>query len=1055
MPGAYTLPTLGSGMHEGQELGGHQRCQRATVGGTMSEAHSQPAAQFGLSGEGGTAPSTEASAVRDDRLISSDPRTRLSGWQARLSEHFGHLEAARRESGWPVFALEHGLDATEREALMGDVRECAGAGPGRDVPLPWVVYAAEIGYEYSGYEYWQTFESKTGLDKKWFKQISALFTSFAETYYGAVPEGAWARWFRHIAWPITHGILPRDLQWQLAALLYNASMSFHAETFSSAETLGHHLRLRCDGCSSRFRQFAENATLLGQIALALLLQQDAGELLEGGSGVLHTATLARIVDDLNRERDARHWLAEARSAARFRIRGLARIPLRSRATDTGQHGARTGEASDGPSALPRPRFVLRETAAGQWQVRLHLPNLGHLLGRFPRARDVLTRAQGRVGGPAGPLLARSRIVSESWPAVTLDAWPTPETPLLAFDGAPPELESVLRAGFRIDAGDRWIFLIGSDGQAREIATRVLRTGESYLILQRKETRNPVAGLGIQIIQVACAGVYGLRIDVPDKVPDSLIDVLGILGVKVAQTLEVWPVGLPAPDWSGDGYAEWVAGHPIVLGVRADRRIARLTLTLDGLRQTDISPVPDAPIGAPAFLQLPPLRPGLHRLAVVAHTADDAALEGRDAGRDEGASSGLQGQLEFAVREARAATAGQEGALSFVMYPSTPSLEDLWEDRIELHVAAPGAPSVRCRMVLRGLGGQELFSQSFTLPSPCDSDDWRRAFTSHRRGAEDLYDEAQVCTLEFDAGALGRARVVAERDFTALRWAVHGNGHRAVLIDSQGGPDLTVNTVHCAAPSLEQRGNVAEALEGMEIDDGGALLIARSSGLEAATVVVPQQRLTEFAALSGQRPHVPPGTREATTIVRLMRMATLWERARLTGSSLAALRRARAVEALVSRLVTIVAGERWANAEEVLGDRGEHAAADLMRGLVANQPDQRAVAVLLSDRLAIVAQSPLAEAEAALDAALRPFIHVPNLETLSPFALRLASSPLQAHEFVEGRMSVTENAAARERELIEGLLDCPVILRAARYFVIATRAVSARRGHDLPALPWRT
>lgn len=977
-------------------------------------------------------------------------------WQSRLTEHFAHLSDVRRESGWPVFALEHGLSASEREVLMRDVRECAGAGPSRDVHLPWVVYAAEIGYEYSGYEYWQTFGSKTpGLDKRWFRPISSLFPSFAESYHGAVPEGAWARWFKHIAWPITHGILPRDLQRQLAALLYNASTSFHAETFSSAETLGHHLQLRCDECSSRFRQFAENTTLLGQIALALLLQQDVEELLGDASGaVLHAATLARIVDDLNRERDARYWLAEARSAARFRVRGLARIPLRSRITDPGQHGARARETpDDGTAALPRLRFLLRETAADQWQVRLQLPNLAHLVGRFPRARDVLTRTQGRVGGPTGPLLARGRIVSDLRPTVTLDTWPAPQTPLLAFDGAPPELESVLRAGFRIDAGDRWVFLIGSDGQAREIATRVLRAGESYLLLQRTETRNPVNGIGIRVIQVACAGVFGLRLDVPSDVPGTLNDVLRVLGLEVVRTLQVWPVGLPAPDWTGDGRAEWVAGHQIVLGIRADRRIARLTLTLDGIRQTDITPAPESPIGAPVFVQLPLLRPGLHRLSVFAITADDAALDRTETGSDGGTSCGLQGDLEFAIRDPRTTAAGWAGALSFAVHPPTPSLEDVWEDRIELHVAAPSMPSVRCRMVLQGRQGQELFSRSFPLPSPCDSDDWRRAFTSPRRGAEDHYDDAQVCTLEFEAAALGRARVVAERDFTALRWAIRDNGYRAFLIDSQGSLDLTVHTIQCATPSLEESGNVAQALEGINIGDGGALVVARSRELEAATVVVPRQRVTEFAALSGLLPHVPHGPRVVATILGLARMAALWERARLAGSSLAEIRRANAVEALVSRLLEIVAGDRWKSAEEVLHDRGWHAAADLMRSLVASRPDERAVAVLLSERHAAVAESPIEEAEGVLIATLRPFVDVPDIEKLAAFALRLAASPLQAHLLAEAATSATMDAEARERELIEGLLARPVILRAARYLVVATHALLTTEGHDPRALPW--
>ena len=35
------------------------------------------------------------------------------------------------------------------------------------------------------------------------------------------PPGPWAEWFSIIAWPITHAILPRYLQWQFAKTLYD------------------------------------------------------------------------------------------------------------------------------------------------------------------------------------------------------------------------------------------------------------------------------------------------------------------------------------------------------------------------------------------------------------------------------------------------------------------------------------------------------------------------------------------------------------------------------------------------------------------------------------------------------------------------------------------------------------------------------------------------------------------------------------------------------------------------------------------------------------------
>lgn len=982
----------------------------------------------------------------------SEPPTPLQAWQTRLTEHFTQLAAARREADWPVFALEHGLNASERDMLMRDVRAYAVAGPGRDVALPWIVYAAEIGYEYSGFEYWQTFESETpGWQQQWRDRVRSRFETFSTSYHGAEPDGEWAHQFNIIAWPITHGLLPRDLQRQLAELLYDASMTFRAETFSSAEALGRHLQARCFGYSSRFRQFAENATLLGQIALALLVQ-DTADALGGATGaILHSDTLRRIIEDLNRERDASQWLAEARSAARFRIRGLSRIPLRGRIAGSGPNGDVVRESSDGADTLPRPRFILREVTADCWQVRVQLPNLAPLAAQSPRSRDVLMRTDGRVAGAVVPILASGRIVRDLAPSVPLAMWPSPQTQLLTFDGAPPELNAVLRASFRIDAGEHWLFSVGGDGQARQLATRVLRAGASYLLLRKTEIPNPAAGL--RAVQVTCAGIYGLRIDVPGEVPDTLVDVLAILGLEVAQTLEVWPAGLPVVDWSGDGLAVLVAGQPFVLGIRADSRLTSLTLSIDGVRQGEVHAAANASPGAPVFVQLPPLRPGPHRIIATAGTTHGEGDSASPGSRSQSEPSGLGGELSCVVREPRTAAAGQAGALSFAVLPTAPSLEDVWEDRIEIHVAAPGAASLRGHVMLRGIGGQELFRRQFVVPSPCGTDEWRREFAPARKVAEAKYDDAQACVLEFDAGALGRGRVTAERDFTPLRWAVRANGHRAVLIDSQGRTDLAVSTVLCAAPSIEQRADSATALEGISIGDGGALVVARSGGLEAATVVVPPQRVNSFSALSGEPPIVPVPVRESSALTALARTAALWERARLAGSSLAEMRRTAAVEALVGRLTGAVAGGRWAEVEEVLRERGPRAAVDIMRGLVANRPDERGVGVVLGERVESTADAPIVEAERVLICALTPFVRVPSLEVLAAYALRLAASPAQARALVEGWDKTDSGTDARERALIDGLLACPVVLRAARYFVVATRALMLARGRDNRALPW--
>ena len=89
----------------------------------------------------------------------------LSVLDQRLEAHFAALRSERDEeagSELPVFAFEHGLSELERSLLSTAVREAVGRGHLPIIAsLPFVVYAAEVGYDYSGDEYWQTFSQRT------------------------------------------------------------------------------------------------------------------------------------------------------------------------------------------------------------------------------------------------------------------------------------------------------------------------------------------------------------------------------------------------------------------------------------------------------------------------------------------------------------------------------------------------------------------------------------------------------------------------------------------------------------------------------------------------------------------------------------------------------------------------------------------------------------------------------------------------------------------------------------------------------------------------------
>ena len=125
----------------------------------------------------------------------------LKEFQDRMDAHFRSLVTARKHSGFPIFALEHGLNPAELDHVKALLRARHRARlPLAHHWLLWVVYASEAGYAYVGDEYWPSFEEQTpnwqfhdrGKIKPWFKK-------FQKSFNGVVPSGPWAEQFSIIA----------------------------------------------------------------------------------------------------------------------------------------------------------------------------------------------------------------------------------------------------------------------------------------------------------------------------------------------------------------------------------------------------------------------------------------------------------------------------------------------------------------------------------------------------------------------------------------------------------------------------------------------------------------------------------------------------------------------------------------------------------------------------------------------------------------------------------------------------------------------------------------
>jgi len=975
----------------------------------------------------------------------------LEAWQARLEGHFELLSRARRDSGWPVFALEHGLAHQELADLDKAIRDqVAGSSPSDGYWLGWVTYAVEKGYRYAGDEYWQTFERDTPGwemrgDRGW---IRHQFHRFRDRYAGATPEGAWANHFTIICWPITHAILPRDLQRHLARTLYELRHAFSADLLESPLRLGELIAARSWDATSRFQNLAQEPLFLGQIAAALLLQGQ-----QGSGSLILPATLDRIALDLDHERRARDWLRAAQgSAQRFHIRGLSPLPPTVGRGRGGPHSSTVAGARSllGELAI-EPRLLLQPESANSWRVQLEFPDLSSLLNRFPGLRRVLGESRGVVAGSSGAPRARGYFLNGPQ-RVLLHQWPRPEDVLLRFEENAPELEMLLRTECLLRPGPTWLFRIASDGIAYELRSLRVRAPGDYVVIR---TDNPIgAGPGTSETSVQCGGVHAARLNIPTEPSPEILDRLEVLGLGLAGLLEAWPAGLPAAAWDGEGRAEWLSTDRPCVGLRTNHPGARILVSLDG--EPDVIEIEEQQAIRGAFLELDALPVGLHRLQVKAHG------EGLD----------VAGALEILVRAPRPWRSGtnSHGALFVSVDPPQPTLEEIWEERIRIEAHGPAGGQLGCRVELDVGCESEPAGRSFQLAFPVRPQDWNAAFEKHIRQARDLqnaYDRAQSSRITFDGGDLGVFVLSADRAFVPLRWRVERRrGCQLLTLLDDTGTTPGASVAHYSFKTPDAPGSVdrQDWVRGFEVPSEGGLYLA-SSGDYTAGVITPPV-LAGFGDLQ-VRPQLQDRPRTSQQAHDLLLLIERWARARMTGG-FSLHRRAEVLEALLRQVLAIVGGKAWERAEEeARRSKGEMALQALARA-ITNKADERPLSCALTRDYRELATMPVSSRVARFADLAHGVLHIQsppptvirhgevNLVTwkrssdnprwLSEFALRLASWPPALVPW-----SGEDLAAGLAR-----LMEAPSLARAARFLVLGVGEVLAPTPLDSEALypGWR-
>jgi hypothetical protein len=948
----------------------------------------------------------------------------LSFLHQRLKTHFALLRQSRNKfaPGTPIFALEHGLSETELAVLSSEVRSAVRRGHlPHESWLPFVVYATEVGYEYSGDEYWQTFEARTpgwvdGGDRHYIRQ---KFIEFKDRFGGAEPTGPWAAQFSIICWPITQAVLPTDLQVHLARLLFEYRRVYTSELLADPAQLGRRLAAQAWHASSRFRNFAQNTSLLGQVAAALLVGND------GDSRFLLDSTLKRIVADLSQEREAKRWLLDAKSsAARVQIHGFR--PTERTSTERSSSGG----AVRLPSATD-PAFSLTKDGAA-WTAYIEIPDLSGLAERLPNVHEEVARLRVLIAGVAGPPLASGQLLYPG-KQLRLTEWPRVGSRLIQLENGSEAVNSLLSDQCVLSPGPLWLFRVGDVGRAVEVRGKFVRPGHDYVLL----AENPLpAGRPSWVAETVCttSRTHAYTLEVPSALGMVELAALRTIGLAVVTEVDVRPAGFVPALWDGEGSAEWIAGENPIVAVSSSRKISRSFFTLDGEPLAVPWPTSEDEI----FVRLAHLGVGTHVLhvALFPEKVDQPAA---------------QGALDLIIRPPLTTpTIGsfREG-LMVLATPVNPTLGELWDGKATLEVRGPRGVQASLELSLADRSNKVLARRRLVANLPIESTQWQSLLTAEFRKVpqiQRMYEAAESCLITVSHPNLGAVSLRSDREFAPLRCAVASDrdGPFVRLVDNTDADEIQIDAYDFARPDqpialrVDPKSVIRRPL--------GGLITVRAGTLRAAVILPPH--IKDWVDLRNQNvtPEVSVGVQSAEEVCRLIALADLWRSASLPANPVGENRGMAVLRAITGALCGLLGGNRWSRLEQQLLRGASQPSISDLRDAVGENQGYRALTSDLDRRFdEMRLQPPEAWAEVfagVLNAHARGagLLHVETW--LAEYLLRLASDPGSLAAWPPNEVQAAAQAP----------LGSPVLLRSARYVVlrIAFGDTSSRYG----AWVWR-
>ncbi len=825
----------------------------------------------------------------------------LDQWQERLERHFADLAVARSKSGFPLFALEHGLTHDDLQEIGTGLCSRIRAGlPLHPHWLLWVVYATEFGYDYDGSEYWHPIEEVTvHWDPYHRHQLRAWFRKFHETYSGVVPSGSWAEWFSIIAWPITHAILPKYLQRQFAKALYDLRYRLKQLDTLGAPSVGRLLAENTLDASSRFREFLQQEELAGHIVLALLSDKKAEE-----QSPIYEPTLERLVADLEKVQSAREWLKATHRFVADRLKGAGRATAGYSTGRTDKPLYQSGGTAPAPGI--RPALVLRRSGSSSWSVVLDIPSFASVARLYPDLHQFLKTTRCKIAGAGNTWLPMGWLISGAQKRV-LKSWPGADAPLIEFERTNQILDHLIGSEARLSSGSVWLCRINADGLAHEIVGRIVRPNQKYILLSEAALPRGHPMLGDCTLD--CDGINAGILSIPDSVTSEDMKSLNQFGLQVARTVRIWPAGLSGRGWDGEGHSEWLTTESPCFGIVHDHPLNGYSLCLDRGPETLIDA---GAVEFPVFVRIPPLPVGRYTLAVKAQRGANAYPIP--------SSATAEGIVTLEVREPEPWIPGttSHAGLAVTFDPYEPSLDTFWEGEASVSVLGPEGHNVTCEITLINTKGAAILSEligNFNLP--ITSGDWSKKFSQFVSDDTHAwaYLEAASGRFVIRAEELGVYTLRLERDIKPVRWICRSI-HRVTtirLIDDSGREDMaTCRFFSFRSPADTITIDTGAVLPGYTVHSPGGLFVAKHGEILDTIVVRVPQIEKNFQEL-GIKPDLRKLDVASFQVEQMLDLLRLWIQARVVGP-LAGYQRGRVIAGLANHLYARLCGSKWAKAE---------------------------------------------------------------------------------------------------------------------------------------------